>query len=192
MNRIEKKIATRRRILDAAVRLFSEQGYENTTVEQITKMAGVAKGTFFNYFQSKEELMCDLQIFWAVDEIKSMQEKPGPYIPRFKAMCVELVNRMPLNRQFARALLQSNLCSSLLLSIHTEALREVYEAAVPVIRKGQEQGEFVTKYPPLIIVQMAIQTFFGALYFWSMEQGDAKLSDHVALTMELFFDGVSA
>ena len=74
----------------------------------------------------------------------------------------------------------------------TNLTREVYEAAVPVIRKGQEQGEFVTKYPPLIIVQMAIQTFFGALYFWSMEQGDAKLSDHVALTMELFFDGVSA
>ena len=44
------KLARRDRMYEAAVTLFREQGYENTTVDQITRRAGVAKGTFFNSF----------------------------------------------------------------------------------------------------------------------------------------------
>src|SRR5277367_2380817 len=47
---------TRERIFQAALRLFSERGFHNVTVEQITESADVGKGTFFNYFPSKEHL----------------------------------------------------------------------------------------------------------------------------------------
>jgi AcrR family transcriptional regulator len=51
------KLERRDRIYDAAVTLFREQGYENTTVDQITRRAGVAKGTFFNYFPTKDAVL---------------------------------------------------------------------------------------------------------------------------------------
>jgi AcrR family transcriptional regulator len=51
------KLARRDRLYDAAVTLFREQGYENTTVDQITRRAGVAKGTFFNYFPTKDAVL---------------------------------------------------------------------------------------------------------------------------------------
>src|SRR5277367_1420353 len=47
---------TRQRIFQEALRLFSERGFHNVTVEQITEAADVGKGTFFNYFPSKEHL----------------------------------------------------------------------------------------------------------------------------------------
>ncbi|TXK72111.1 TetR/AcrR family transcriptional regulator [Paenibacillus sp. N3.4] len=47
MNREEKKRATRQKIIDSALEMFAEQGYETTTVQEITERAGVAKGTFF-------------------------------------------------------------------------------------------------------------------------------------------------
>ena len=51
------KLARRDRLYDAAVTLFREQGYEHTTVDQITRRAGVAKGTFFNYFPTKDAVL---------------------------------------------------------------------------------------------------------------------------------------
>ena len=59
--RERKKSETRQRLLDAAWRLFQEQGYDHTTVAQITEAADVGKGTFYNHFKSKEHL------FFAID-----------------------------------------------------------------------------------------------------------------------------
>ena len=50
----------RERIFQAAIKLFIKQGFFNTTVEQITEVADVGKGTFFNYFESKEHLVLKL------------------------------------------------------------------------------------------------------------------------------------
>jgi AcrR family transcriptional regulator len=52
----EAKTATRRRILEEARRLFLTDGWEATTTRKIATSAGIATGTLFNYFQSKEAL----------------------------------------------------------------------------------------------------------------------------------------
>jgi AcrR family transcriptional regulator len=44
-------------ILSAAQELFSKEGYQNTSVESIVQRAGIAKGSFYNYFKSKDEVM---------------------------------------------------------------------------------------------------------------------------------------
>jgi AcrR family transcriptional regulator len=44
-------------IMNTALELFANKGYENTSVKDITKAAGIAKGLLYNYFQSKEELL---------------------------------------------------------------------------------------------------------------------------------------
>jgi AcrR family transcriptional regulator len=55
--REKKKIETKDRIFEASGRLFKEKGFENTTVDEIAKEVGIAKGTFFNYFPTKEALL---------------------------------------------------------------------------------------------------------------------------------------
>ncbi len=52
----EKKIETRERIVEAALDLFGRKGFAETTTRDIAKGAGIATGTMFNYFDSKEEL----------------------------------------------------------------------------------------------------------------------------------------
>ncbi|RCV50016.1 TetR/AcrR family transcriptional regulator [Marinitenerispora sediminis] len=55
--RERKKQQTRQLLMETAIRLFSEQGYEQTTVAQIAAAADVATKTFFNHFQSKDEVL---------------------------------------------------------------------------------------------------------------------------------------
>lgn len=55
--REQQKREVRQRLYEVALKLFRRQGFDTTTVEQITKETGVAKGTFFNYFPSKESLL---------------------------------------------------------------------------------------------------------------------------------------
>src|SRR5439155_14800464 len=49
--------AVRRRLVEAAVRLFAEKGYENASVSEIVAAAGVTKGSMYHYFQAKDDLL---------------------------------------------------------------------------------------------------------------------------------------
>ncbi|MCX7710881.1 MAG: TetR/AcrR family transcriptional regulator [Clostridia bacterium] len=53
-------------IQDTTVRLFKEKGYENVTIDEITKSVGIAKGTFYNFFSSK----LDILMAWAEQEFR--------------------------------------------------------------------------------------------------------------------------
>src|SRR5689334_7351597 len=55
--RERKKEETKRRIFDAATKLFSDKGFQATTIDDIATAADVSKGTFFNYFPKKEAVI---------------------------------------------------------------------------------------------------------------------------------------
>jgi len=55
--REREKLAHRQAILDAAVRLFSEKGYFNTTLDEVAQRAEFSKGTLYLYFSSKEDML---------------------------------------------------------------------------------------------------------------------------------------
>lgn len=91
MVRIVKDADVRRdELLDTALSLFLECGYERTSVEHITQTVGVAKGTFYHYFAAKDELLEQLVNRYAAalfDEIEAaLQAADGDAAERFRTL----------------------------------------------------------------------------------------------------------
>jgi AcrR family transcriptional regulator len=59
--RERKRRETSKRIADAAIRLFIENGYEATTLDEIAAAAGISRRTFFYYFKSKDDILLSMQ-----------------------------------------------------------------------------------------------------------------------------------
>jgi AcrR family transcriptional regulator len=70
----QRAIEKKRRIIEAASRLFAEHGYQGTNAKQIAHEAGVAVGTFYNYFKDKKTLLVEVA-FSHGDEVHAMLRK---------------------------------------------------------------------------------------------------------------------
>lgn len=73
--RTEKRsVATKRKLLKAARSVFAEKGFDLARIDDITERADVGKGTFYNYFADKDEVMNELVIYIMKDLTKSLKE----------------------------------------------------------------------------------------------------------------------
>jgi AcrR family transcriptional regulator len=122
----EVKVATRCRILEAARARFSEVGFESATTRDIAATAGIAAGTLFNYFPSKEAIAMAL-VAEALDEARRQSEGR----PRGESLAEDLF-----------ALIAAELRS---LRPHRGYLRPVLETALsPLVRaEAGPEGEAI-------------------------------------------------
>ena len=115
--RQRKKTATRDRILASAQRLFLEQGYDATTVEQIAAAAGVSHMTFFRYFPSKEDVALSDSYDPVIASFIAQTPAAWPLIQRIRAA---LAQGLRLVYDDAR----DSLLAQVKLIVSTPALRE--------------------------------------------------------------------
>src|SRR5207302_254484 len=105
----------RERLFRAALTLFGQKGFLETTVEHITEAADVGKGTFFNYFPSKDHILLAFgemqlgKLEAAVDEARRTNEP----MPQFLgALGVRMTQEPTRNPEIIRAVLQAYLSST--------------------------------------------------------------------------------
>lgn len=134
--RERRKEETRRRLLTAAERLFHAKGFEATTVEEIAAAADIAKGTFFNYFESKQTLLVTLT-FARVQSL--LAEPPAPGQPATERITCTL--RAMGDELFPyRDVAQQIFMHAQVYPLPTGPTPAQVLAAM--VREGQRQGEF--------------------------------------------------
>lgn len=191
INREEKKKATREKIIQSALKLFADQGYSTTTINQIAAHAGVAKGTFFNYFETKEEVLCNIQLTLATEEFSLLLDHPGPIIPLVREFLMDMCRRLPAERSLVLALIQTTLTNPKLLELEKTKNNPFKQMLSEVVSMAQERGEINPSIPAYAIAEIAVQTYDGILLNWSKGLGDDKLSNQMAMSFEIFFKGIT-
>jgi AcrR family transcriptional regulator len=184
---------TRERLFRAALRLFADQGFAETTVEDITNAADVGKGTFFNYFPSKEHLLIafsDMQLRKLQATVDQMRERPAPMRAFFRSMTLRMTEEPAKAPDVVRAILQANLSSSSVRSVMRERNARAEQLLTELVEIGQERGEFRRDLPALELAQVFRQTVFGTLLMWSV-YGDASLAERIERAMEILWMGMA-
>jgi len=192
--RARRAAETRDAIVGAALRLFARQGFVATTVEQITQAADVGKGTFFNYFPTKEHLLTGFaelqlarirkalelarkggvpiqQVVWQL--VVSLTEIPGQSPDLVRSFLLVLVSRGRVGPLMRRKLMQGRTWLGELVVV------------------GQQRGEVRRDLEAGAVARHLQQVFLGGLLLWTLHPA-TTLARWVRPTFELFWRSVGA
>lgn len=194
--REQKKRATRARLVESSLALFSERGFDDVTVDEITRRAGVAKGTFFNYFRSKVDVLLQVgavQEEWMVAEIARLEAHQQTSVAEtVTELMVAAASRLPLSRPLLRAMYQATLQAPEESEVQVQHFAHVGMALVPICKRGQESGELTKSLSVYEIVALIMQTYSGALLTWALTSAEQNLGTLVRRTFYTLFHGLKA
>jgi AcrR family transcriptional regulator len=183
----------RERLFRAALDLFAKKGFAETTVEDITNAADVGKGTFFNYFPSKDHILLafgemQLEKLHASVEVARQSNEPMPAFLR--GLGARMTQEPTRNPEIIRAILQAYLSTSSVRAAMMDMQRRVLGLHTQMIQIGQERGEIRSDLPASEIAQVFRQTIFGTLLMWSL-YGDATLHSRIETAFNLLWSGLA-
>jgi len=101
--REQKKKELQMRIINGASELFEEQTFDETTMEQISKRAGVGLGTAYNYFKSKEELFLHIISRQFNGIIESSEKDLSPSVDPAELLAKKLIDQMRIFSRFPKS-----------------------------------------------------------------------------------------
>jgi AcrR family transcriptional regulator len=193
--RRERKAAEmRERIFQAAIELIAERGLAQVTVEQITEKADVGKGTFFNYFPSKEAVLT----YFGTTQVARLQEALAngevTGSAREKTACVlELLARhADISPQLARGLFIAALSGQSAPDLHGPNIWHMQSVLAEIIREGQACGEFKNHHDPAYAAQFMLGQYFLGMLGWSTGFAPGTLVESVERFGKMALDGLGA
>ncbi|WP_237721840.1 TetR/AcrR family transcriptional regulator [Cutibacterium avidum] len=164
---LRRQQATRERIVRCAMELFLEQGFEDTTVAQITEAADIGKGTFFTYFPTKQDVLSFLgeQVMAVMAQADQRDSSARDRLERVFGAAGEWYDT---NEAAARQMVLSRL--SALRQRHSLAREQLSQLVAEIVAAGHDRGQF-----PNIDVETAttlvLASYFAAIVQWAWEPG---------------------
>jgi AcrR family transcriptional regulator len=182
----------RERLFSAALELFAERGFLETTVEDITEAADVGKGTFFNYFPTKEHVLATFggerlaMVQRAVDYAKNLK---GPVAPVLKELATNLVGKE--NPALLRSIYAAHAACPPVREQLELRLTEARRLLSELFAMAQERGEVRRDLTAAEMARLMQLIFHGMTLAWALHP-DAPLPETAESVWNLFWPSVSA
>ncbi len=186
---MEKKTNNRIKILNTAWRLFSENGYDETTVDEIIEATNTSKGTFYHYFNSKEDLLSLFSYIFdeRYEELSVKLDVDMNSFDKLIVLCNEcfstIENDYPLE-------LVARMYSAHLFSKNQKHLldknRTYYKLLRKIITEGQERGHIRDDMAPSDIIKMYTIAERALVYDWCVCNGEYSLSEYGCKMMKMY------
>src|SRR5581483_10838786 len=159
---------TRKKIFRAAVELFAKRGYADTTVAEICKRAGVAKGTFFIHFATKDAVVTELVAMQTRATLKARNRmlEGGNPLDALIATVMELGAQAGASREVSRAVLAGTLENTQLGGAADQLFQGVFAQMIEDARAAREAG-LIAGDPELLARALMASYLGAALHFCS-------------------------
>ena len=167
---------TRIRLFRCALQLFAQRGFHNVTVEDITEAADVGKGTFFNYFESKDHVlgvMAEIQLSKVAEALALVGANQQPIRSVLHRLFLRAAEEPGQSPDLARALISSFLASAGVRKVIASNMKEGRRMIAQVIVAGQKRGEIDPRLKEEKVAIQVLQAFMGTVLFWSLHERPA-------------------
>ncbi|MBT2481745.1 TetR/AcrR family transcriptional regulator [Streptomyces sp. ISL-94] len=180
-------------LYESALALFAEQGYEGTTIDQITERADVARGTFFNHFQRKEDLVSS----WAQQRKEQLIAQMAESLASGDDVTVQLERCMAA---LAKLNESDRDLTCVMLTAWVKSGQPMLEEPAyaghvfaDIVRLGQGRGEVTADVDPFLVGNLLRDSYLGILYRWSQaKDGQVPLAVELRALLRVVLSGVRA
>jgi AcrR family transcriptional regulator len=195
--REDKKQRVRREIMDAALALFREHGYDATPVSAIARNAGVSDATFFNYFATKDQVLDDLalaQVELFIETLRYQLDADDKGVPdRIRETMSVAAAAIASDREFQEVLYtRSNL-------FHSDGLLkgrtyEMYRLLAALFERGKQRGEIRPDTDPMQLAELLIAMYHLTTINWLIGwwSGRQSLKRRISAAVDIFLAGCLA
>ncbi|NOQ26699.1 MAG: TetR family transcriptional regulator [Bacteroidales bacterium] len=177
------------KIFEAALSLFTTKGFHGTPTSEIAKTAGVANGTLFHYFKTKEDLINNLYLNLKnemVEESTNGIEKIESLKLKFEYLWSKTIQWAMTNPQKI-FFIQQYMYSPYITTNTQEEVDKIKEVYINLIQSGIENEE-IKEIPVDLIYIIATQQLFGMIQYLVINPEKYHDSEFMNLAFNLFYD----
>jgi AcrR family transcriptional regulator len=189
-NRRERHRAEiRDRLFHAALRLFAERGYLETTVEDITNAADVGKGTFFNYFPTKEHVLAtfgDGRIAAIERAVEKARKARGPILPAIRNLATDLAGQSSESPALLRSIYVAHASCEPVRAQMQKRVRNARRLLAEMFALAQERGEVRRDLSAVDLGRLTQLVFHGVTVVWALSP-DSELLETTEFVWDLIF-----
>lgn len=195
-SRKEKALATKARLYAAADALFTQYGFDEVSVDRIVEEAGVAKGTFYVHFESRDSLLEALisDFVERVDvDYQAFIDTFPPDMPA-EDMLLRLVQKIMdvilniIGMARMKALYRDQLANLSHAGIGYS--RMLYKTIMEVLAKGLQSGEFASELTLEALANHLILTMRGIIYEWCIRYPNFDLQAQSQAHFRIILRGI--
>ncbi|MBI2058580.1 MAG: TetR/AcrR family transcriptional regulator [Nitrospirae bacterium] len=181
-------------IFRAGIDLFMRRGYQPTSVEDICQRAEVSKRTFFNYFQSKDEILrkyaergLELAKLMLAEPLRNSEMA----MDRIQDLLRALIEEAESNHDFYREVFHDLLRAHLGFSADGRKVEGLtfMDLIIPLMREGQRRGEFSKRQRPEVLAESISGMFTSVILNWLRSARPTPLLPRFREAIALFLRG---
>ncbi len=197
--KMEKGERTKQKLFSAAAMLFKKHSFTEVTVDRIVEEAGVAKGTFYIYFESKDALIAA----FISDYVKKVDMDYRAVLGSFPVdtssskillgLTVKIAETLTriIGYSSIRTVYQLLLADDIDMGAIRGYDRELYQVFASVLERGMERGEFRYTLSPDELARQFVIAIRGLCYEWCIRYPDFDLKTQALAHFQLLLDGIN-
>ncbi|NLA87049.1 MAG: TetR/AcrR family transcriptional regulator [Clostridiales bacterium] len=189
---------TKQRLFETAARLFDQYDFDDVSVDAIVEAAGVAKGTFYIYFESKDALIATL----LSDYVNSVDADYKAHIDSLPPgmttgdMLLSLIAKIAdvlkdtIGYHRMRIVYKVQLTGVINMDAVKGYNRKLYQMFADVLGRGIERGEFNANIPLETITKHFVMAIRGLSYEWCIRYPDFDLKEEALAHFRILLNGI--
>lgn len=164
---------TRARIINSAKRLFADQGYQKTTILDISKQAGLSEAALYEYFQGKEDLLLTIPGLWVSELLQDIDEQlfgvKGAInrLRKFLWWYLRRIEQAPFDAKIVYLFLKTN--SNFLATEVFSNVKQFYSRLLDIFEEGRRSGEFKPDLNPRLARDIFVGTMDHIVTRWLLK-----------------------